>query len=432
MPKQVHYITDSLDFNGPPSQQGIIENSQLVELSCMTSLPRKTSDQVPIEFRLEKTSSYIDLRESFLYVRFKVIRQDGTSLKENEPVTTTNLLGYTMWENMELYIEGSPVTENTSLYPYMATIHCETKLPPRYKETALRSALYYRDTAGLRDENNVGSEDAVNEGAVKRFAKIQKSSPCETYTRLLFDFGEIKKLIPSQTELTIRCRPSNPNLCLIAQKNDSTNPLTLEIAEAKLYVTKVNLKPAMATSYEKLLSTKGFRYPLRRYTTRTKTLNVGEQNLEWVPSTGNLPRRMYIYQILQSAYNNNVSKNPFNFQVFGVKNLQVFVNDRVVPLNVPSIMGTEEKARLYFGSISSMDEPAFTVDEFIAGWFIVAIDLTPDQSALSNYPLEAKQGSIRISIDYREPLTEAIVVFCTFEEDAVLHIDQNRCAKWIS
>ena len=78
--------------------------------------------------------------------------------------------------------------------------------------------------------------------------------------------------------------------------------------------------------------------------------------------------------------------------------MQFFFNDRLLPSNVASVMGTEDKARLYVSSIHSMDKQVLTLDQFMAGYFVVAIDLTPDQSAQSTYQSTEKQGTVRISI----------------------------------
>ena len=425
-------VTELLDFTAPSSEQNVVNFSQFVEVPTSTSLPRSTLDLVPIEFRIEKSAPYLDLRETYIYTRFKVKRKDGTALQDNEVVTTCNNFGYAMWNNLEISLGGQRVTENQTLYPWMSYIHCLTKLSAKYRNTALRTSLWYEDIAGLMDSNDFSDPDVpVNEGAVKRNAKIRKSDIVETYTRILPDFGIMKKLLPSFTDILIRFRPSDPSLCLIAGQNDAINPLTVEIQDAKLYTTRVFLTPQADNYYERLLSSKGFRYDLQRYVTRTKIVNTGEQNLEWTPVLGRLPRRLYIFQLLQSSFHCNIKKNPFNLQSFGVKNMQVFVNERPLPTNVPAVMGTEEKARLYINSLHTFDKFAITLDQFIAGYFIIAVDLTADQSAKASYLSTEKQGAVRINITYEKPQTEAIVVFCTYEEDVTLHLDKNRNPTWI-
>ena len=73
--------------------------------------------------------------------------------------------------------------------------------------------------------------------------------------------------------------------------------LKLKVMDAKLYATRVKLTNASTNSYERLLSSRGFLYPSLTVTTRTKTISKGDQNVDWIPYNGLLPRRLYFFQI---------------------------------------------------------------------------------------------------------------------------------------
>lgn len=233
------------------------------------------------------------------------------------------------------------------------------------------------------------------------------------------DFIQLPRLLPKKCDVMLRFIPVSPELYLIGE-----TPHKLKILDARLYVNKVKL----TTSLSRELC-----YPTTRWQGRTKILNTGEQNLDWVPFKGKRPRRLYVIQIDQKSYDGDKKMNPFNLQTFKLSRIQVFFNDVSLPTNMGSTLGDNDLARCYLNSLKAVNNSEawdIALDDYDKGYFLYVVDLTKDHSASSNYRSEESQGSIRLIMDYKDALTKPIAVMCFAEYDDVLTINDDGNPQW--
>lgn len=110
--------------------------------------------------------------------------------------------------------------------------------------------------------------------------------------------------------------------------------------------------------YNKLLSKGNFQCNTRRYGTHTKLLQRNEQNVDLVPFMSlRRPRRLYLWQIGQDAYNKNPKKNIFNSKYFAMDRFQVYCNGVSYPSNVPWKVNNSELCRVYLSTMRAINNP---------------------------------------------------------------------------
>jgi hypothetical protein len=430
--KEPLYSVSTLDFGTTQGTQRVIDAQFLQEIPTITALPRDSYDNAPIDFRVDKTDHFLDLNETYLYLKVAVLHADDSALNESEYITTSNNFAYTMWNNVDVYVNDEKITADNTFYPWMSYVHLLTKCSKRYRDTAMESSIWKEDEKGRLAYNNFTLTDVpINEGAKERAEYIKKSQKVELYARILLDFVSLPQLIPSNTELCIRFVPSNANLSLI---HDGSENYKIRIYQAKLYVTKVKLAPYALSHYNQLLNKNGFRYETKRYCTHTKLLQAGEQNVDWFPFTAlKHPRRVYVWQIEQAAYNNDATKNLFNFLYIPMNRFQLYCNDVSYPCNVAWQADSKNLVRLYLSTVRAINNPdAWNVDleAYSGGYFLIVVDITKDQSAASNYKSTISNASLRLIVDYKEPLQSSTTLFCMCEYDDELFIDSGRSPKW--
>lgn len=426
------YSVDSLDFNSAQAKQTVIEHQYLQEIPAITALPRDTTDNAPIDFRVDKTDHFLDLNETYIYLKFSVIHADDTPLADGEYVTTVNNLGYTMWNSVDVSVNDQKITAENPFYPWMSYVHFLTKCPRRYRESAMRTSLWYSDEAGRLENNDFTLIDApVNSGARERGLKISGSQNVELYTKIFLDFVNLSQLIPGNTQLGIRLVPANTAMTLIHARGVNYK---IRIQQAKLYIGKVKLTKVALAHYTHLLTKGNFRYTARRYAVRTKLMQAGEQNLDWVPFGGiQRPRRVYVWQIDQTAYNSDPTKNIFNFKYLEMDRFQLYCNDISYPASVSWKLTPGDNSRMYLSTVRAINNPDawdFDLQSYQGGYFIAVVDITKDQSAASSYDSTLPEASVRLIIDYRSALAQPIAVFCMCEYDDELRLDGSGNAKW--
>ena len=416
--------------------QSSVNSSQYVEIPCYTSLPR--DDQASLEFRLDKTDTAIDPSSMLLHMHVQIVDENGKpipdqtaeellkaeakwkeELKKNKNARMedrpgpagVNLLTYSLFSSVEVFISDQKINQGSSYYPWMCYVLNLLYQSPDAKNNALKTAGWYPDTGGFFDNMETG----INDGFTTRRLRSGYSYNMELLGRVMLDTSFPARVLPVQTEFTLRFNRSNPNMCLMAKSGS----YRIKINDAKMYALKMRLTDDALQRHHQILASEGVNYPMRRYDTRIMSMMKGSH-------------KIYIWQLSQEAFNGKIDKNPYNFEHFGLSKIQVLVNEQSMIVSQPIRFEVgDNTALLYLNTILNTTEAPFTSEEFCFGYCVIAVDLTRDRSAGCDYTSDPVTGNLRILIDYKQPLKESIVVFCMAEYNDTLHLDANRNPSWI-
>lgn len=417
--------TSNLAFDELPPTQDVIADTQWVRYPCLTSIDSSTA---PLEFRIDKTNAFTDINQIFLNLKCRVVKSDGSILADKDLVSSVNNFAYSMFSSVEMYVQDQKVTQDQSMYPWMSYVKILTGCNEKELNYYLRQALWRKDSAALFDQTVIKG-NVANKGFVERYEYIANSKTFSMLSKLVTDFT-INRLIPEQTEISLRFHRAPPSLCLLCKSGE----YKIELQSAELLVPRCSLTSKGLASVHQLMKTKGLMYPSTRATIRTKVVSKNDQNCEWVPFSGNLPKRLYMFQISQAAFNGKIDKNIFNFQHFNLSQVCVMRNDESVPFAVAIPVDVSEANLLYMTSVMALDDPTkihYNAWEFTHGYMLMCFDLTSDVSASSEEYLNMKHsGTLRVKLDYAKPLDQPITVFCIGEFDDVLVMDSNRNVHW--
>ena len=138
-------------FDVPGTQTGV-EKAYFQHIRPISQISSNSN----VEFNVNAGSSldYVDLKNSRLYVKLKVLHADGTSLAENEKVGPINLLLQSLWTHVEVALQGKVVASSNAYYGYNAYIQALLKSSGDEKVSKLTSQLYDLDIPGYMDEND--------------------------------------------------------------------------------------------------------------------------------------------------------------------------------------------------------------------------------------------------------------------------------------
>ena len=100
-------VKSELDLFAVPPTQTSIDEGQWIEHQPMTSL----DSGGPIEFVVPGTGdAYIDLANTYLFVRAKIIRGVGTNLADDTPVAPINNWLHSLFSQVDVYLNDTLVT----------------------------------------------------------------------------------------------------------------------------------------------------------------------------------------------------------------------------------------------------------------------------------------------------------------------------------
>ena len=141
-------VKSELDLFAVPPTQTSIEDGRWIEHQPLTSL----DSGGPIEFILPGTGdAYIDLANTYLLIRAKVVRAVGTELAPDTPVAPVNNWLHSLFSQVDVYLNDTLVTPSSNTYPFRAYVDTLLSYGAEANTTQLTSQLWYKDTAGHMD-----------------------------------------------------------------------------------------------------------------------------------------------------------------------------------------------------------------------------------------------------------------------------------------
>ena len=112
-------VKSELDIFSVPPTVTSIETGQWVEHQPMASF----DSGGPIEFLLPGSGdAYLDLASTYLFVRAKVTKGDGSNLDTDDPVGPVNNWLHSLFSQVDVYLNDILVTPSTNTYPFRAYI----------------------------------------------------------------------------------------------------------------------------------------------------------------------------------------------------------------------------------------------------------------------------------------------------------------------
>ena len=248
--------------------------------------------------------AYLDLANTYLLIRAKVVRGVGTDLAANTPVAPANNWLHSLFSQVDVYLNDTLVTPSSNTYPFRAYVDTVLSYGDEAKNTQLTSQLWYKDTAGHMDATNL---DVGNTGLDERRRYIAESRIVEMMGRLHVDLFLQDRFLLNGVSVKIRLVRSKDAFSLMA---GGQNPdYKVQIVDAVLFARKAVLSPTVQMANIKALEKGTAKYPIRPVDCKVYSIPQGamlhtHENL----FLGTLPKRLILWCIENDAYNGEYSK----------------------------------------------------------------------------------------------------------------------------
>ena len=228
-------VKSDLDLFAVPPTQTSIDDGRWVEHQPLTSL----DSGGPIEFMLPGTGdAYLDLANTYLLIRAKVVLGDGTDLAADTQVAPVNNWLHSLFSQVDVYINDTLVTPSSNTYPCRAYVETLLSYGAEAKKTQLTSQLWYKDTAGHMDAT---LENGGNAGLAERRKYIAESRVVEMMGRLHVDLFLQDRFLLNGVSVKIRLVRSKDKFSLMA---DGVNPdFKVQIVDAHPVRTQGCVEP---------------------------------------------------------------------------------------------------------------------------------------------------------------------------------------------
>ena len=412
-------------FSVPPTQTSI-ESGTFVEYHPISAIV----GSAPIEFDISASGEdYMDLANSYLFVKAKIQRADGANLDNADEVGPVNNFLHSMFSQIDIQLNGTLISSSTNTYPYRAYIENLLSYGPAAKASHLTAALFYKDEAGKMDDRNPLA-DAANSGLKTRAGFTNRNRVVDLVGRLHSDIFFQPRYMLNDVNVKIRMTRSKNEFALVWT---GANPFRISIVSAALFVRKVRLNPSVYLAHAKTLETGMAKYPIRRVVCKTFTIPTGYRDVSHEKLfSGQLPVRLVVGCVDNDAFNGSIDKNPFNFKHFSLTELALYLDGQQQGIKpIKASFGDGEFVRSYMTLFSgtgkdNRDEGNdIGRDDYDHGYALYAFDLTPDLGDDEHFNL-AKQGSVRLDMKFGAALPNTVTVVAYAEFENVIEIDRSR------
>ncbi|KAJ8030074.1 hypothetical protein HOLleu_29650 [Holothuria leucospilota] len=419
-------------FTIPPTQTSI-ERGDWKEYRPLSTI----NTGGPIEFFVSGSGEeYIDLDQTQLYVRAKITKKDGSALEDDDAVGPVNLFLQSLFNQVDVALNGREISSATPTYPYRAMIETLLNYSHATKMDQLTSALFYKDTAGKMDVADPGAAAAAaNMGLKKRSRFTNGSKEVELIGRLHSDIFCQEKYLLSGVDLRLKLTPSKDSFVLMSSGQDPEYRVMLQ--QVSLFVRKVKIAPSVLIAHAKALESDTAKYTVRRVQTKILSVPAGNYSLnEDHVFLGQLPKRIVIACVDSDAFNGSYTKNPFHFKHNKINNLALYYDGVQIPTkplkpNFNADDAATHSVRSYFTLFTGThknyrdESVGISREDYPAGYTLFAFDFTPDLSDGGHFNL-VKEGNLRLEMNFAEALPRTINVIVYAEFDNVIEIDKVR------
>ena len=461
-------------FSVPPTQQSL-ERGRWIDYAPISSVQNPDS---AITFLIAGTDEYIDLSKTILTVTGNIMKKDGTTKLiggDQSNVAPVNNFLHSLFKQVDVYLNGKQVTPAMGTYAYRSYIETLLNYDVSAKESQFSSALYYKDTAGKMEETGtlewssqtvnyrtaganwsdtqnasvkVYAPPSGNIGFAKRRQFIINGNQFVLSGPIFSDIFMTDRLLLNMMDLKVVLNRSADSFSLMEIGNNPAIEPKVHFTDVVLKVRKVKVDQSVSDRVERMLKQTPALYPIRRVECKILTIpqnlpNTRQDNI----FSGIIPKSFVFGLVHVDAATGIYDKNPYNFQHFGVANLNLTANGQEIPFKQLTLKYPDDKmgkidpakdTELDFdeayntlfsgtGKIYSNAGLDITREDYPGGYALYAFDLTPDICKSSDYFNTVQRGSLTLALTLKKA-DHAIGMVCYGDFENVIRIDSERNA----
>jgi len=412
----VSSVAQNFAYYEPPMIESV--QSSFKEIRVMPSGGVSTA---PYTFKFDaQKKGFMCLNTLSMYVRAKVVKGEGETLGVADKVLLANNGLHSMFSNVQTTING------ISLNPQSA-FHIPHK-------SMIESLLSHEGTnngafRAWRFESEYDQMDEFDRPGFKDRLKVcAESKEFDVCGPVCADFLRSDNHLAPGNTLKLKFTRSADAFVLNSEV-DETYKLVIKDIYLQMRILYVfeNALPAVVkgTNMQRYIST---------YTElRMLPLPAGQTSIKPALYTGgNLPKQIVIGMISTAAATGSYGLNPYNFQHFDIKSINLKMNGLTIPEealkpNFDKFLFLREYNHLYMntGKYRSNAGNSIRYDQFTNGHTLFPFDLTPDMC--NGFHLHAgNQGTLHLEISWIDSTKEAITIVVYAAFDQVVMISKGK------
>jgi hypothetical protein len=408
-------------FNETEFKEGLVSELALFDLpATQTSVSdvyyeeirplSQVSSDGPFEFRISGQNSmdYLDLKNSQIYVKLKVVKASDGSALSGEKVGPANLILQSLFSSSEVTLQNK-ASFVCNYNPYRAYI--QTLL--NYGQDALSSQIVTQGWV-IDDSDWPGDTDPSqrNNGLFIRAEWIKTSKTLDLQGPIFNDLFSMDRYLLNQVDVKIKLERTADTFALLAA--DNSTEFKIDIQDIYVVAKKIRVNPAVIYGHSKILEKQNALYPYTKVECRSQSIATGSTSFNWENLfQGKKPEKVIIGFVKSKALNGDYTTNPYNFENCGIKHMAVYADGLPVggnPLKMDFTNGSM-LTRAYTNLLMSagkwrLDEGnAINKEHFKIGSTLFAFQLEPNFSHHGEFLSLVKNENVRLEVQFQSGLS---------------------------
>ena len=390
--------------------------------------PLSTIQNGIVEFKIDGTKSFIDLQNTFICVKARIVNNDGTAIAAAAEISTVNYLAGSLWKTVSVKLNGDPIVSSSD-YNYRAYLETLLNYSEPAKKSWLQNGGWFKDHHGKFDNLN-----DQNSGYKFRKGMFAGSEPVEIIGQLHCEpFTQDRYLLDS-VSLEIKLTKAEDNLLIMSADNE---PVKIVLDEVELHVRKNNLFSDKLIEIQQLHTKMDAKYPTAMIKISTDIIPTGTSSFNVAKEFhGDIPKQIIIGMVKNEAYVGKKSLNPYNFEHFNLQYFNGKVNSMpIIPQPFQFDFTKKQYAQAYWNLMHSLgysfkdDGCDITRNEFDDGFFLLAFN-TSTTLCNDHYSDPIQRGKCTFELRFKQNTQQAITLIMYAEYDKMFSI--NTANKAIS
>jgi len=414
-------IRGEVDLFSLPATDTTCDYSMYAEYQPVVNIQDSNSR---IDFKIISNSQhYLDLHDSFMYLKVKITNKDGTNLEDDANVSTANCFFHALFSQLDVYFNSHLVSTSNNAYPYRAYLETLLSYGSDYKHSQGGCFLFYPDTKNVNDDSNNGYK--------MRKTFIAKSGNVEMIDKLRFDLATQHRYILNDINVTISLTKSSDSFSLIG---GAGSEYKVKILRASFFLRKQILYPSIILAHQKLLERgEVAKYPYKKTDVKYFTIPQGNSSaVEENIFASSIPSRIILGFVSSAAFNGEITRNPFVFGHTDVTNVGLSINNVAIPIHPLQLnFGAGEYLLAYYMlftacGIAGQDNGLhFDREQYKDLYALFSFDIIQAVNNNSLLSLD-KTGNVKLEFKFNKPLTEATHCIIYSEHQGLLEVDKYR------
>jgi len=377
-----------------------------------------------IEFYIKDDQYYIELNKTEVEVTFKIVKEDGSNLEATDKVGAINYLGATLFENVEIKLNGEQISQGSTSYAERAIMEVLMSYGEDAAKGWLRAGLFEKDTAGKMDIADPEAADG-NAGLKSRADLTKLSKAVTVRAKLHGDIFNQPRPLPSGNRLDIKFSRNPDSFCLMTAEADKKYKIIIE--DMALHFLKIRV----SKSVQQLNAGRELIFPIDRV--EQNYFNVPKEgkkiNLNHLHE-GEIPTRLVFGFVDSTAHTGEYNLNPFNWVHANLRRVTLLRDDQIVDSRGINVNFTTGDIMAGFWNLYRATNMRYAnagmlinMDDYKKGGYALwAFDLSPSQCD-EQFNDPTRRGKLSLELEFEKERDNALglCAYLQFNSEIVLN-----------